>query len=123
MKYTPLLFLLLFRLAAQAQSVTTFVPLRSVWKYLDNGSNQGTAWRSLAFNDSTWAQGPAELGYGDGNEATVVGYGGNVSARYITTYFRKSFTVAGAAAYTSANLRVRRDDGVVIYLNGTEVYR
>ena len=29
----------------------------STWKYLDNGSNQGTAWRAPAFDDSTWASG------------------------------------------------------------------
>jgi uncharacterized protein YjiK len=122
MKRAILLFLTL-GITVKAQTTTTLVPLQSVWKYLDNGTNQGTAWRAPGFDDSTWAQGAAELGYGDGDEATVVGYGGNPSARYITTYFRKNFTVTGAAAYTSANLRVRRDDGVVIYLNGTEVYR
>ena len=50
-------------------------PAGSVWKYLDNGTNQGTAWRAPAFNDTTWASGPAQLGYGDGDEATVVGFG------------------------------------------------
>ncbi len=106
-----------------AQTTTTFVPLGSTWRYLDNGSNQGTAWRATAFDDATWAQGPAELGYGDGGEATVVSFGPNASSKYITTYFRQSFTVTNAAAYTAAALRVRRDDGVVIYLNGTEVFR
>jgi uncharacterized protein YjiK len=127
MKLPP--FLLPFLLSAvlpgilAAQTTTTFVPLNSVWKYLDNGTNQGTAWRAAGFNDSGWAQGPAELGYGDGGEATVVSYGPSSSSKYITTYFRKSFPVTNAAAFTTAALRVRRDDGVVIYLNGTEVYR
>src|SRR5687767_2107985 len=120
-----LLFLLVagLPLISPAQTTTTLVPLQSVWKYLDNGSNQGTAWRAPAFDDSSWAQGPGELGYGDGGEATVVGYGPNSAAKYITTYFRRSFTVNGAGSFTSAGLRVRRDDGVVIYLNGTEIYR
>ena len=38
-------------------------------------SDQGTTWRATAFNDGGWASGPAELGYGDGDEATVVRYG------------------------------------------------
>ena len=54
---------------------TTFVARGATWKYLDNGTNQGTAWRATSFNDSTWASGPAELGYGDGDEATMVSYG------------------------------------------------
>jgi hypothetical protein len=37
--------------------------------------------------------------------------------------FRKSFTVTNAAAYTSPIVRARRDDGVVVYLNGTEIFR
>ena len=55
---------------------TTLVPPGANWKYLDNGSNQGTAWRSLSFDDSSWASGPAQLGYGDGGEATTLGTDG-----------------------------------------------
>lgn len=101
----------------------TLVPAGSAWKYLDNGSDQGTAWRTPTFNDSTWKTGSAELGYGDGNEATVVGYGPIASLKYITTYFRKAFTVNNPAAITSLMLRLVRDDGAVVYLNGVEVYR
>jgi hypothetical protein len=99
------------------------VPTGAVWKYLDNGSNQGTAWRTTAFNDSTWKSGAAELGYGDGDEATVVSYGSNGSAKYITTYFRHAFTVADPSAFGTLTLRVLRDDGAVAYLNGVEVFR
>lgn len=93
------------------------IPAASVWKYLDNGSNQGTNWQTITFNDSAWATGRAELGYGDyGVEATTV-------AKHITTYFRHSFVLTNAPAYTDLELYVRRDDGVVVYLNGTEVAR
>ena len=101
----------------------SLVSTGAVWKFLDNGSNQGTAWRSNNFNDVTWAFGPAQLGYGDGDEATVVSYGTNVNAKYITTYFRRAFTVADPAAYTNIVLGLLRDDGAVVYLNGVEVFR
>jgi hypothetical protein len=102
---------------------TSLIPAGAVWKYLDNGSDQGAAWRGPSFSDAVWASGAAQLGYGDGDEATVVSYGPNSSAKYITTYFRRTFSVANPAAFTSLTLRVKRDDGVVVYLNGTEVYR
>jgi hypothetical protein len=102
---------------------TTFVPLGSTWTYRDDGSNQGTAWRAPAFNDLGWSSGPAQLGYGDGDEATTVGFGPNASAKYVTTYFRRAFTVANAASYSTLTLRLLRDDGAVVYLNGTEVFR
>ncbi|HET7897138.1 MAG TPA: hypothetical protein VFL47_05700, partial [Flavisolibacter sp.] len=67
-------------------SQTTLIPFGSVWKYLDNGSDQGTAWRSETFADAGWPQGNGLLGYGHGDETTVVGYGGNSSNKFITTY-------------------------------------
>jgi hypothetical protein len=93
------------------------------WKYLDNGSNQGTQWRSTSFNDLSWKTGNAELGYGDGDEVTVVSYGPSASNKYVTTYFRKSFNVNDKSAISALELSVIRDDGIVVYINGTEVYR
>lgn len=95
----------------------------SAWKYLDNGTNQGTAWTGAGFSDATWASGNAQLGYGDGDEATVVGYGGNTNARYITTYFRKMISVTNATNFGSYTLNVKRDDGIIVYVNGIERYR
>jgi len=92
------------------------VPVGSVWRYLDNGSDPGTAWRAAGFDDSAWSAGPAPLGYGDGDEATTVGFGPNASAKYITTYFRTRFPVADLSAITGLGLRVLRDDGVAVYL-------
>ena len=42
--------------------VVTLLATGSVWKYLDNGSDQGSAWREAAFNDDAWRSGPAKLG-------------------------------------------------------------
>jgi hypothetical protein len=99
------------------------VPTGSVWKYLDNGSDQGTAWRAASFNDSTWRSGPAQLGYGDGDEATTVGFGPDANNKFITTYFRRAFNVTNSSLFTNLTLRVLRDDGAVVYLNGVEVWR
>jgi len=56
---------------------TTLIAPGATWKYLDDGSDQGTAWSGRVFADGGWASGPAELGYGDGDEATVVSFGGD----------------------------------------------
>jgi len=107
--------------AASAQ--TSLISTGAVWKYLDNGSDQGTAWRASAFDDSSWASGPAQLGYGDGDEATTNSFGADANNKFITTYYRRGFNVANAATVTNLLLRVLRDDGAVVYLNGTEVLR
>jgi hypothetical protein len=105
----------------------TLISTGAVWKYLDNGGDQGTAWQLIGFNDSGWSNGVAELGYGDAGEGrpetTVVGYGPNANAKYITTYFRGAFNISDYSAFSALNLRVMRDDGIVVHLNGTEVFR
>ena len=95
----------------------TFISKGAEWRYLDDGSDQGTAWRASDFDDSSWSAGPAELGFGDNDEATRLIRG------HITYYFRNSFHVADASAVSGLALRLIRDDGAVVYLNGTEIFR
>ncbi|YCM43034.1 CotH kinase family protein [Verrucomicrobiaceae bacterium 227] len=101
-------------------SSTTLVASGSTWKYLDDGSDQGIAWRAPGFNDNNWAAGAAELGYGDGGEVTTVASGPD-NAKFITTYFRHEFDVADPSLFTSLSLELQRDDGAIVYLNGTPV--
>ncbi|MBC7774064.1 MAG: DUF839 domain-containing protein, partial [Phycisphaerae bacterium] len=105
---------------------TTAYPVirKGSWSYLDNGVAPAANWTSLIYNDTTWAFGNAPLGYGFGSLGTTVSFGPNANAKHITTYFRKRITIANAAALPAQlELQVRHDDGVVIYVNGTEVKR
>lgn len=95
----------------------------SVWKYLDNGTNAGTSWRNKNFNDSSWRSGAAELGYGDGGERTTVSYGPSAFSKYVTTYFRRKFNANNVNKFSEIELKLRRDDGAVVYINGKEVAR
>ncbi len=99
------------------------IPAGDAWKYLDNGTNQGTAWMASSFNDSTWKTGNTELGYGYGGEGAVVSYGPSATNKYITTYFRKTFNVLDKSAISGLVLSLIRDDGAAVYINGIEVYR
>jgi hypothetical protein len=101
---------------------TVLIPLGATWKYLDNGSDQSTAWRNPEFDDAAWASGAAELGYGD-SPVTTVSYGPDANNKYVTTYFRRTFTVSDPADYGALVIRLQRDDGAIVYLNGTEVRR
>lgn len=111
--------------ATNPPGITTIITNGSDWKYLDNGSDQGTAWHDLGFDDSTWASGNGELGYGDAPvrpERTTVSFGPNSNAKYATTYFRKKFNVANPAAFNNLLLRILKDDHAIVYLNGTQVF-
>lgn len=103
-------------------SPETLVPQGSTWRYLTTASDPGTAWRGTNFNHSSWSNGVAQLGFGDGDEATLIN-GGPSTNRYLCTYFRHAFTLTNAGRWTNLVLSVLRDDGVVVYLNGGEVFR
>ncbi|MFT5410642.1 MAG: hypothetical protein ACI9NC_003375, partial [Verrucomicrobiales bacterium] len=101
----------------------TLVAAGSSWKYLDNGSNQGITWRAPGFNDTAWASGTAQLGYGDGDEDTTVSFGPDSGAKYPTTYYRHTFNATSVTNFTTLSLELLRDDGAVVYLNGDEIAR
>ncbi|MGI9242408.1 MAG: PKD domain-containing protein [Verrucomicrobiales bacterium] len=111
------------QLDGQLLEADEFVSRGGYWKFDDTGSDLGSSWTGLAFPDSGWAEGLAEFGYGDGDEASVVEFGGNSSSKHITTYFRRHFFLVDPNDYSALRAAVMVDDGVVIYLNGTEVGR
>lgn len=101
-----------------ATVVANLVAAGQVWKYDDGGADLGTAWRSPGFNDSAWASGNTEMGWGDGDEATVVG-----SAKPVTTYYRKTFALASTSNIGTMSLDLVADDAAVVYVNGVEAVR
>ncbi|MCK4328612.1 metallophosphoesterase [candidate division WOR-3 bacterium] len=74
-------------------------------------------WTQGAYIDSSWDTGFAELGFGDGDENTVLIPGNN------TYYFRKYFYVSDLEYYNSLSIDVKYDDGFVAYINGVEIAR
>ena len=104
-------------------NATTLVAPGSRWNYLDTGGDAGTAWRNLTYGDSTWLSGPAQLGFGDKDEATPIRKVGTNGQNSITFYFRQTFVVTNFAAFDSLGMWLLRDDGGVVYLNGSEVFR
>src|SRR5262249_9310803 len=103
--------------------VPFLVPRQGLWKYLDDGSDPGPGWQGLAFADDAWLTGRAQLGYGDGDQATLIREDDASPNSVVSFYFRHSFSVANPAAYSNLVVRVQRDDGAIAYLNGTEIFR
>jgi hypothetical protein len=101
--------------------VFTLIPRGANWSYRDKGDNLGTNWFNQSINYAAWSNGPAQLGYGDNDEATRLSHGAVSNANYITTYFRRQFT--NNMNISALHLNVLRDDGVVVRLNGGEAAR
>jgi len=116
------LVLLIFVLSAAAADAasTEFVGQNSIWRFRDDGSEPESFWHTPNFGDSGWSSGPGQFGYGEGDEITGILRGVPPT---ITHYFRRTFAVARPADYGTLLFQVLRDDGVVVYLNGNEVFR
>jgi len=109
---------------AVVSDITTnaLVVKSSTWKYLDEGLDISAApWQLATYYDGFWKTGTAPLGYNLPNVATTINFGGVASNRYVTTYFRREFTM-DFAPMTLAG-RMQRTHGAVLYLNGTEIAR
>jgi hypothetical protein len=114
------LFLSIFLAPLGSFAATTLVPTGATWRYHDDITAPPANWFARSFDDSTWPYGAAQLGYGGGDEATVIT---TSNSRPVTTYFRHTFVVTQADFFSTVTLRLLRDDGAIVYLNGTEIYR
>jgi hypothetical protein len=91
------------------------------WKWFYAEGGPAADWASTSFDDSGWATGAAELGYGDSDEKTIISTA--PTPRPLTAYFRTTVDVKDPAAFSSVLARLIRDDGAVVYVNGVEVGR
>ena len=97
---------------------TPLISSGETWRYFKGTSQPPNNWNELAFNDGTWLSGATGIGYGDGDDTTVLG---DMQGAYTTVYCRKTFNVADRTAIDDLILTVSVDDGFRAYLNGQQV--
>ena len=98
------------------------------WRYRlgdSEPSSPADAWRMVDFaEDGTWQDGQTSIGYGDGDDNTVLPTSGGWMDGYQSVYLRHTFTVDDVAALPSELLlKVYVDDGCIVWLNGNEIGR
>jgi hypothetical protein len=95
------------------------------WRYLDNAAGPGKGWRASPFDDAGWKQGKAPLGYGEPGLGTTLSFGDDEENKHMTVYFRTTFKVEEGAGekFEALGIRLRRDDGAIVYINGREAIR
>ena len=104
--------------AALSVGTLELFPLASTWLYEDDGTDQGTTWREVDFDDTGWASGPARLGFGNDGEVTTLN-----DVNQITFYFRKDVTIPSGQLYDDYDLEFIYDDGMICWVNNQEVAR
>ena len=87
-----------------------------IWKYLEGTYEPDTNWRKLSFNDASWLQGEGGVGYGDGDDSTII-------SAVSSLYLRKTFTIVDTSDILASILNVDYDDAFVAYLNNVEIAR
>ena len=86
------------------------------WRYLEGTYEPDSNWRKINFNDSTWLQGPGGIGYGDGDDTTIINPVNSL-------YLRRTFTIIDTADIVAGVLNIDYDDAFVAYLNNVEIAR
>lgn len=95
----------------------TAVKETDTWKYTAPANDPPANWKQTGFNDATWMSGTGMIGYGDGDDVTILPNG------TIAVFMRKAFAVADTSKLLQAILHIDYDDAFVAYLNGVEVAR
>ncbi len=111
---------------ASGVATKTFIARGSTWRYNDKGIDlTATPWNQPGYYDLFWSNGPAPLGYSDNgahtNITTSLSWGPVQTNKLPTYYFRQTFYADALPGPLTFN--IRRDDGVVLYLNGSEILR
>ena len=107
-------------------NTTTLKAMESSWTYYDQGSLDGKNWTASNYSTSGWKQGKAPLGYSnkEGIITTTIDYGSDSNNKRPTYYFRTSVNLSAAPASSDVfTMDYYIDDGLVVYVNGTEAGR
>ncbi len=109
---------------AAGSTNSVYVASSSDWKYRKGSSDASSpvdAWRATAYDDSSWLSGTSSFGYNA--KYTVSTTLGDMRYNYSTVYYRKTFTVPSESIPAGLQLRLKYDDGAVVWINGTEIAR
>jgi len=125
-----------FEVVDTAPDPIVLIPNNAVWSFYDAANAPAAspgavgappiAWFETGYDTTAvagWGSGPAELGYGDQDEATLTAAEGIFGQSVITQYFRHEFSASALDGTEALTLSLLRDDGAVVYLNGEELGR
>ncbi len=108
---------------ATAAPDTVLVAAKSSWAWRYDAVAPAAAWTNPGFDASGWKSGNAVLGSGSTGLGTNIDVVNTPTGRPLAAYFLRQFTVNPAAGVQKLRLSTVADDGVVVYVNGTEVGR
>lgn len=122
-KFTKLkiviLLILFIPLPGNSQSIDhweAIVLAENDWQYRMGDSEPPLTWFQLNFDDNSWLTGPGGIGYGDGDDSTII------DPTY-SLYLRREFNIIDTSLISALSFYADYDDAFVAYLNGVEICR
>jgi beta-glucanase (GH16 family) len=98
------------------------VPSGSKWRWRYLTGSWPTGWLDPSYDDGHWKLGPGPLGFGASQATDIDGFA-STADRPLSAQFRRTFEVDDPAAVSDLILTATANDGVVVFVNGTEVGR
>ena len=115
-----------WRIAEISKGKTTFIDTAAEWQYLDNGIDQGSAWKEIDFDDDGWSSGKTPAGFGSilrTQIVTTLDFGNQASNKHPTYYFRKTINIDNPDQFSHFVFDMHVDDAAIVYVNGQEILR
>ncbi len=94
----------------------TVIYAENSWQYQLGNASIPDDWNMLEFDDSNWESGIGGIGYGDGDDNTVI-------LATASLFMRRNFDIVETDQIVQSVLHADYDDSFVAYINGVEVAR
>ena len=104
-------------------SQDTIITSGSEWKYFDKGTIDIENILLQNFNELQWSVGRTPIGFGQDDEATVINFTNELDSVVTFFVFQKKILLHNINDYKTFLIRLVRDDGAIVYINGKEVAR
>jgi len=88
------------------------------WRYMVGNAEPDTNWTFPGFNDALWLQGNAPIGYGDGDDTSIIS-----PTPATSLYMRETINLLQPENILVGFILIDYDDAFVAYINGVEVAR
>lgn len=120
-----ILFLLIFFVSLYnlAFSQDTLIRSGAEWKYYNNGKLKHNLWEIQDFKSPDWRTGTTPMGFGQGDEATVLKKVDLQNATLTQFYFYKKMVIEHPEELKFFLIRLNHDDGAIIFVNSEEILR
>ncbi len=121
--YWGILIFTLLICSNKVSGQTKLIKSGEVWLYYDKKQEPPSNWVTDNFEVEGWKSGYSPLGYGDSVVKAELDFGGDKLDKIVTVFFRKEFIIEDPYKFLIYILKLKRDDGAVVYLNGRELWR